>query len=221
MKDFDAVVFDMDGLIFDSERAGYECWSEVMKPFGFADILPLYREVIGCSRVRVEKVVRDWCGQDFPFDTFAEKVHEIYTARYGGGKMPIKPGAREILTFLKEQNRKTAIASSSEKRVVADLLSAADLLQFFDEIISGDMVERSKPEPDIFLKACRVLGTAPERTYAVEDSYHGIRAAHRAGLRPIMVPDMLPATDEMRSLAEDIETDLYGVTAYISGKENK
>ena len=135
--------------------------------------------------------------------------------------MPIKPGAREILTFLKEQNRKTAIASSSEKRVVADLLSAADLLQFFDEIISGDMVERSKPEPDIFLKACRVLGTAPERTYAVEDSYNGIRAAHRAGLRPIMVPDMLPATDEMRSLAEDIETDLYGVIAYISGKENK
>ena len=66
MKDFDAVVFDMDGLIFDSERAGYECWSEVMKPFGFADILPLYREVIGCSRVRVEKVVGEYCGQDFP-----------------------------------------------------------------------------------------------------------------------------------------------------------
>ena len=221
MKDFDAVVFDMDGLIFDSERAGFECWSEVAKTYGFNDITALYRECIGCSRVRVEKLVKGAFGEDFPFGRFREEVFTLYTGRYGGGKMPIKPGAREILTFLKEQNRKTAIASSSEKRVVADLLSAADLLQFFDEIISGDMVERSKPEPDIFLKACRVLGTAPERTYAVEDSYNGIRAAHWAGLRPIMVPDMLPATDEMRSLAEDIETDLYGVIAYISGKVNK
>ena len=97
---------------------------------------------------------------------------------------------------------------------------AAGLLEYFDGIVTGDMVTRSKPEPDIFLAACRLLGTAPERTYAVEDSYNGIRAAYAGGLRPVMVPDMLPATDEMRSLAEDVEDDLFGVIAYFAGKDD-
>ena len=215
MKDFDAVVFDMDGLIFDSERAGFECWSEVAKTYGFNDITALYRECIGCSRVRVEKLVKGAFGEDFPFGRFREEVFTLYTGRYGGGKMPVKPGAREILAYLKEKGKKTALASSSDREMVLRLLDGAGLTEYFDGIVAGDMVTRSKPEPDIFLAACRLLGTAPERTLAVEDSFNGIRAAHEGGLRPVMVPDMLPADEEMRALAETVEDSLLDVIRWL------
>ncbi len=218
MKDFDAVVFDMDGLIFDSERAGFVCWSEVLRAYGYEDITALYRECIGCSRVRVERVVRGACGEGFPFERFESEVQVLYTARYGGGKMPLKPGAREILRYLKAQGIRTALASSSKKDVVLELLGSAGLLEYFDEIVTGDMAARSKPEPDIFLKACEMLGARPERCIAVEDSFNGIRAAHRGGLRPIMVPDMLPADAEMRELAEAVKDDLFAVMEYLAGK---
>ena len=215
MKDFDAVVFDMDGLIFDSERAGYECWKEVLASYGFREIDELYHACIGCSRVRTERVVREALGEDFPFDEFYRKVFEIYAMRYGGGKMPIKAGAREILIRLKELGKKTALASSSDRETVLGLLSAAGLLDLFDEIVTGDMVTRSKPEPDIFLAACERLGTAPERTYAMEDSFNGIRAAYAGGLRPVMVPDMLPADEEMKALAETVVPDLFAAAAWL------
>lgn len=220
MKDFDAVVFDMDGLIFDSERAGYACWSEVLKTYGVDDITELYSACIGCSRVRTRQLVCEALGADFPFDRFIREVHKIYTACYGGGKMPLKPGAREILARLKEERKKTALASSSERETVMSLLGAAGLTEYFDVIVTGDMVKKSKPEPDIFLTACALLGAVPERTFAIEDSYNGIRAAYRGGLRPIMVLDMLPATEEMQSLAEDVEDDLHGVMAYFDGKDD-
>ncbi len=220
MKDFDAVVFDMDGLIFDSEKAGFVCWSEVLARYGFHEVTELYNACIGCSRVLTARIVREALGEDFPFEEFIEEVFRIYTARYGGGKMPLKPGVREILSWLKTQEKKTALASSSERETVMDLLGAAGLTEYFDVIVCGDMVTKSKPEPDIFLAACRLLGTAPERTFAVEDSYNGIRAAARGGLRPVMVPDMLPATEEMRSLAEAVEDDLHGVIACFAEKDD-
>ena len=220
MKDFDAVVFDMDGLIFDSERAGYECWSEVAKTYGFDDITALYRECIGCSRVRTKQLVKGVFGEDFPFERFREQIFALYTGRYGGGRMPLKPGVREILAWLKAHGKKTALASSSDREMVLRLLGAAGLTEYFDEIVCGDMVTKSKPEPDIFLTACELLGTAPDRTYAVEDSYNGIRAAYRGSLRPVMVPDMLPAMEEMRALAETVEDDLCSVIVYFDRKDD-
>ena len=86
---------------------------------------------------------------------------------------------------------------------------------YFDKVICGDMVERSKPAPDIFLKACEELQVAPERAYAIEDSYNGIRAAHGGGLRAIMVPDLLPANREMEELTEVILGSLLEVKKYL------
>ena len=215
MKDFDAVIFDMDGLIFDSERAAFACWREVAKTYGFDDITALYHSVIGCNRGRVEKLVKEAFGEDFPFEYFREQVIALYTGRYGGGRMPLKPGAREILTFLRGKGIRTALASSSDREIVLSLLDGAGLTEFFDGIVAGDMVKKSKPEPDIFLAACKLLGAAPERTFAVEDSFNGIRAAHAGGLRPIMVPDMLPADEEMRALAETVEDSLLDVMRWL------
>ena len=103
----------------------------------------------------------------------------------------------ELLTFLKEDGKKIALASSTRRQTVTNQLKDAGILNFFDNVICGDMVEHSKPAPDIFLKACAELGVAPERAYAIEDSYNGIRAAHAGHLLPIMVPDLLPANEEI------------------------
>ena len=126
----------------------------------------------------------------------------MYHEKYDGGRLPMKPGVVELLSYLKDNGKKIALASSTRRETVVNQLRWADIIDYFDVIISGDMVARSKPAPDIFLKACEELRVSPEKAYAIEDSYNGIRAAHAGGLRPIMVPDLLEADDEMRELSE-------------------
>ena len=120
-----------------------------------------------------------------------------------------------MLTYLKQNQKKIALASSTRSQVVIAELRDAKIFHFFDQVICGDMVEKSKPEPDIFLKACEKLLVEPGKAYAIEDSYNGIRAAYRAGLRAIMVPDMAEPTDEMEKCTEVILPSLLEVKAYL------
>ena len=94
-------------------------------------------------------------------------------------------------------------------------LRDAGVLEFFDELVTGDVVKRSKPDPEIYLLACDKIGAVPERCYAIEDSYNGVRSAAGGGLRPIMVPDLLPANDEMKSLVETVQESLPDVIGYL------
>ena len=109
------------------------------------------------------------------------------------------------------------MASSAGKTSVEKELKNAGIYDYFDQIISGDMVKRSKPEPDIFLLACERIDVRPERAYAIEDSYNGIRAASRGNLRPIMVPDLLPVNDEMMELSEAVFENMEETAAYLMG----
>ena len=129
----------------------------------------------------------------------------------------MKPGVTEILDFLKAEKKKIALASSTRRETVINQLRDANILDYFDEVITGDMVQKSKPEPDIFLLACERLGVDPENAYAIEDSYNGIRSAFRGGLMPIMVPDLIPADNEMRRCAVAVIDDLEGVASYLKG----
>ena len=215
MKEFDAVVFDMDGVIFDSERATMDCWIELAEKYSIPDIKTPYYKCIGVNAAMTRKIIFDAYGEDFPYDRYAAEASQMYHDKYDGGRLPVKKGAREILEFLKKNNKKIALASSSRKETVINQLRDAGLLDFFDEIVTGDMVEKSKPEPDIFLKACEKLGTLPQRSYAIEDSFNGIRAAYSGKLKPIMVPDILPADDEMRQKAEAVLESLLDVADYL------
>lgn len=154
-------------------------------------------------------------GEDFPYDKYAGEASQMYHERYDGGKLPVKAGVLQLLVFLKMNGKKIALASSTRRQTVVNQLRDAELLSFFDEIITGDMVIKSKPEPDIFLLACVKTGVSPARAYAIEDSYNGIRAASRGGLKPIMVPDLLPENEEMKNLSEEICTDLFEVKRYL------
>ena len=215
MKDFDAVVFDMDGVIFDSERATMDCWIELAEKYSIPDIKTPYYKCIGVNAAMTRKIIFDAYGEDFQYDRYAAEASRMYHDKYDGGRLPVKKGAREILEFLKKNNKKIALASSSRKETVINQLRDAGLLDFFDEIVTGDMVEKSKPEPDIFLKACEKLGILPQRSYAIEDSFNGIRAAYSGKLKPIMVPDILPADDEMRQKAEAVLESLLDVADYL------
>ena len=129
----------------------------------------------------------------------------------------MKSGVNEILTFLKDNGKKIALASSTRREVVLAELRDAGVLDFFDEVVTGDMVTKSKPDPEIFLTACEKIGVAPDRCYAIEDSFNGIRSASGGGLHAIMVPDLLPADEEMRGLAETVQDSLHDVIRYLEG----
>ncbi len=213
---YKAVVFDMDGVIFDSERAVMQCWKEVASRHNIPDIEKAILACTGTTMVRTREIMLNLYGADFPYDEYARESSAIFHSRYDGGRLPMKPGVKELLTFLNEHDKKIALASSTRQQVVTDELRDAGIIEYFDRIICGDMVSRSKPAPDIFLKACEELNISPSDSYAIEDSYNGIRAAHAGGLHPIMVPDLLPADEEMQSLAEIVLPSLTSVMEYLA-----
>ena len=216
MKDFDAVLFDMDGVIFDSERATMECWLEIAAKHGIEGIEKPYMACIGTNAAKTKQIMLDAYGADFPYDEYAKEASEMYHGRYDGGRLPMKPGVLPLLDYLSYNGRKIAIASSTRRQTVENQLRDANIISYFNAIVTGDMVAKSKPEPDIFLLACERTGTVPERAYVIEDSFNGIRAAHRGNLRPIMVPDLLPADDEMMRLSETVEESLIDVIDYLN-----
>lgn len=218
-EEYTAVVFDMDGVIFDSERAVMACWLEIADKYGIENIKKPYFACTGTTMQRTREIMLETYGEDFPYDTYAKEASLRYHEKYDGGRLPMKPGVVELLRYLKGAGKKIALASSTRRQTVMNQLRDAKILDYFDAVICGDMVTRSKPAPDIFLKACEELSVAPERAYAVEDSYNGIRSASAGGLRPIMVPDLLPANEEMEKLAEVILPSLLSVRDYL--RKNK
>lgn len=211
---YEAVLFDMDGVIFDSEVKVVECWKVIAEKYGIEGIEAQCHACLGTTREMSRMIMLEHYGSDFPYDAYKKEMSELFHTRYGGGRLPKKKGAVELLHFLQLHNKKVALASSTRREVVEQELRDGGLLQYFDAVICGDMVQRSKPEPDIFLKACEVLDVAPECAVGVEDSYNGIRALAAAGVSAIMVPDLKAPTDEMRSLATAILPDLFAVMQY-------
>lgn len=206
-----AVIFDMDGVIFDSERAVYHGWMELADKYHLIDIEKIYMKCIGVNSEMTRQIFIDYYGEDFPYDEYKAEQAKNYHEKYDHGRLPMKPGIKELLISLKKNQYRIAIASSTRSALVEEQINNAGLREYFDVIIGGDMVKKSKPEPDIFLKAAECLGVLPEEAYVIEDSYNGIRAAFAGKMIPIMVPDMLEPDSEIREKAQYIFKDLYEV----------
>ncbi|MBQ3425946.1 MAG: beta-Ala-His dipeptidase [Clostridia bacterium] len=214
MKTPKKVIFDMDGLIFDSERVFMRELGEVMKPHGYIMRRENYLKTLGLTADALKGKVLEIYGEDYPHEEFSEitrvRVGEIARA----GKLPVKEGIRELLAWLKERNIPCAVASSSKRRYVLDYLNAAGLEDYFETVIGGDDVSCSKPEPDVFLAA---LGDIPpEEALVLEDSENGIIAASRAGIPVICIPDMLYPRDEIKALTAAVVASAKGVLDMIS-----
>ena len=210
-----AVIFDMDGVIFDSERLVYEGWKALSVKYGFDNLDEIYMKCIGVNSATCRQIYLDFYGEDFPYDKYRQERSDDYHARYSGGRLPMKAGVEELLKYLKETGYKIAIASSTRSALVKEQIEDAGLMKYFDVIVGGDQVKKSKPEPDIFLKAAELLVVKPENAYVIEDSYNGIRAAKSAHMRPIMVPDMVQPDEEMQDKAWKICDSLKDIITLI------
>lgn len=218
------VIFDMDGVIFDSERSLLNCWIDTARHYGLdvAYVRDTYLRCVGTNSNQTTEIYRnaflELLGEEKLWRVWDES-YALYQNRYPDGALPLKPGVRELLEYLKAHGIPAGIASSSRKQTVERRIRAAGLSGFFVGCIGGDAVSISKPNPEIYLLACDAFGFAPGDTFAIEDSYNGIRAADAAGMRPIMVPDLVPADAEMHRLAEAVCSDLFEAMAYLTGQE--
>lgn len=217
---YEAVIFDMDGVIFDSERLVLEGWQEIAAKYGIEGIEEVLPKCLGVNAQATREIFREHYGQDFPYDEYKKEASALFHSRYGNGKLPLKPGVRELLSYLKDEGYLVGLASSTRQAIVEQEITDAGLMAYFDNLVCGDMLKKSKPEPDIYLKACENLNVEPRMAIAVEDSYNGIRAAKRAGMVPVMVPDMVQPDGEMRNLAHKIFKDLFEVKKWIAAAKN-
>lgn len=200
----EAVIFDMDGVIFDSEREVLYSWQIVAQKYGIKEIETVCRKCLGCNYDKTLQIMKEHYGEDFDYETYKKETSRIFHERNDGGKLPLKPGVVELLKVLKQKNYPVALASSTRKAVVEQELQDAKLLEYFDVLVCGDMVKNSKPSPEIFLTASEKLGVDPEDCFVIEDSFNGIRAAYEAGMYGVMVPDLAEPDMEMYEKACDI-----------------
>lgn len=216
-----AVVFDMDGVLFDTERLCQDSWIEVANRRGLPDMEIIFPKCIGRNANDSRQIVLEAYGADFDYEVFRREASDWFWKNLEENGLPVKEGVRELLNWLKEQGWRIGLASSTRRSSVISHLEQAGIKDFFEEIITGDMVEHSKPLPDIYLLACRKLMVDPAETYAIEDSPNGIRSAYRAGMKPIMVPDLLSPDGEMEQLSTCIFSGLLDVLDYFRSQEDE
>ncbi|MBR1672912.1 MAG: HAD family phosphatase [Fretibacterium sp.] len=197
----DAVLFDMDGLMFDTETLNLSGWIEAGKKHGCNITEEDIRPQIGVAVPTARRLMTEQFGPDFDFDAVRNDRIAWSHAWIEKNGMPEKPGLRELLAWLEREGIRTAISTSSGHETVDFYLAhAPGLARYFDAVVTWEPGMQGKPAPDLFLAAARRLDARPEGCVVLEDSYNGIRAAHAAGMIPIMVPDRLPPTPEMLSL---------------------
>ena len=198
---YDAVIFDMDGVIFDTEKLFLECCIRAALDIGAGDITEVAYSAIGMSEERTVEKYRKFFGDNEKAERFFDSAKELIRERLAQD-IPVKPGAREILSYLYESGMPVALASSTKTEKVIRELIKTDLFGYFTRISGGDSVKNSKPAPDIFLRTAELLGKEPQKCLVIEDSFNGVRAAKAAGMKCIMVPDLLQPDDEIKALAD-------------------
>lgn len=167
------VIFDMDGVIFDSERAYLVTWTEASSQYGLKNIEEVFYRCIGTNKNQTRQIVEDEYSEILGkgiADKILAESSRLFHEKYDGGKLPVKSGVRELLDYLKGEGIRCAVASSTRKAVVEQELNDAGLLGYFEEITGGDAVKISKPDPEIYLIACDTMRVNPGDTFAIEDS---------------------------------------------------
>lgn len=214
IKDVAAVIFDMDGLMLDTERIGMQAWAEAGRVAGVEIPETFIKATIGRTVKDIREMLHTSFPADFPVEVVARAADDSYHRQVSQPDIPHKTGIVEILDFLEIRAVPRAVGTSTREDSAMLKLRASRLDRYFDIVVAGDQVPLGKPAPDIFLEAARQLGVAPRQCIVLEDSYLGIQAAHAAGMIPFMVPDALPPTEEIRRLASRIFQSLHDVRLF-------
>lgn len=212
------VIFDLDGVIFDSEQVVRRGWQYAAQKLQLGDVDSLFLQCVGTNHIFTEQLLQKTFDAQLSYEEFRKYTREYFYQYTGAYGLPVKPGVKELMEYLKTEDYRIGLASSSTLQYILNGLRQAELIHYFDVIVSGENLQRSKPEPDIYLQACKKIGVIPAEAYAIEDSYNGIRSASRAGMQPIMVPDLLPTTAEMQALCRCICQDLFAVKEWLAAE---
>lgn len=199
MKRPELIIFDMDGLLLDTEIIANESWIEAGKNRNIEITGDILRKIKGGNRENSIKVLKNVINENELFE-FIEEKRKIQRQIIEKRGIDLKKGVLELLTFLKEKNMKMVVATSSEKNIAEKELKDTKIYNYFDDFVFGDEVSKGKPHPDIFLKACDKFEVEPDKAFVLEDSVLGLKAAISGGIKCIVVEDTVKLTDEENRL---------------------
>lgn len=216
-RDVKAVIFDQDGLMFDTERISVEAWHLVGEEWGIHLEEEFLSTVRGMNVRDAAERFRQELGGSVDYVRFKEEKQERFETMLRQRGVPVKPGLKELLVFLKEHGYKIAMATASTKEYSLENLREAGIEDYFDYIITGDMVIHAKPDPEVFLKSAEALGERPENCMVLEDSLNGLEAGLRGGFITVMVPDLTQPDEALRSRVDCVCTSLFQVKEMLEG----
>lgn len=205
------VIFDMDGLMLDTEKLLARYWMQAAREAGFPMEMEHVLGIRSLAAIYAKPKLQGIFGEDFDYEGIRARRRELTAQHLAEHGIETKKGLHELLAYLKETGRKIAVATATDRERADDYLTRAGVHAYFDVFVCGDMVHKGKPDPEIYLTACRALGLAPEECMALEDSPNGIRSAHAAGCVAVMVPDLSEPDEELLPLLTACVQDLSKV----------
>jgi HAD superfamily hydrolase (TIGR01509 family) len=211
-----AVIFDMDGLMLDTEPLAARAWSDAAAALGVDFDMALAQLMVGRNFVDCAAMVRARYGADYPVDALLGRWHATYDDIVEREGLTLKPGVGELLVWLERHAVPRAVATSTRRERARAKLSRTSLLPRFHEIVGGDEVPQGKPAPDIYLEAARRLGAIAGTCLVLEDSEPGVRAALAAGMMPIMVPDSHPPSADLVAIGLLVLPTLHEVLRHLA-----
>ena len=219
MNKIKAVLFDMDGVIFDTEREYLKEWEAIFKKYGYKMKKEIYISVMGRGRKKVKEIFKEKFGEDLPIDKMYIEKDKMLKKAVENNKVPLKEGALELLEFLKENGYKIALATSAKRERVKIQVSHAKIENIFDAIVCSEDITNSKPDPEIFLKAAEKVCVNPENCIVIEDSEAGIKAAFNAKMMGFHVEDLKKADESILKYSYKNYKNIIEIKEYIKSME--
>lgn len=221
MNKIKAVLFDMDGVIFDTEREYLKEWEAIFKKYGYKMKKEIYISVMGRGRKKVKEIFKEKFGEDLPIDKMYIEKDKMLKKAVENNKVPLKEGALELLEFLKENGYKIALATSAKRERVKIQVSHAKIENIFDAIVCSEDITNSKPDPEIFLKAAEKVCVNPENCIVIEDSEAGIKAAFNAKMMGFHIEDLKKADESILKYSYKNFKNLIEIKEYIKSRNKK
>jgi HAD superfamily hydrolase (TIGR01509 family) len=212
-----AVVFDMDGLLLDTEKIARSIFIEACREYRFEPDLEIYYQCIGTTYARSAEILINGYGKDFPFDAVSKLWTKKFEAEALDKPVPLKNGARNLLLYLERRGIKKAVVTSTHQAQALRMLTNAGIQGFFQFVLGGDQISKGKPDPEIYLAASEKLREDPALCLALEDSDNGVRSATKAGFRVVQVPDLSEPSAEVKAFGHKILRSLVEVEDMLKG----